>query len=328
MRTLIVLCAGGRSINKLPIFLNRHPDGKLLAEKAIEGVFPESYDRIIYTMLQSDEEKYNAAKLVLDELENKYPVETILLPEKTKGPADSVYQTIVEAKIDGEFAVRDSLNGIYIADEISGNCIAGLDLTQYNDEVFNVKSKSFIIVNEQHQVLDVIEKKFRSDVISVGLYGFNKVSDFMLAYSNLCDPNYPIIKLYLSNIISYLIGYKQRVFHCANVLKHEDWGTKETWSRLQKNYATAFIDADKILDEYLSDKNISTLISKLEPFSGTQVSIVIFTRSKQVNKKRIYDLLDEKRIKCIDMVCGVSYSVEQLMISNDVQMEDAALGVL
>ena len=46
MKSLIVLCAGGRLINGLPIFLNRHPDGKLLAEKAIEGILAESYNRI------------------------------------------------------------------------------------------------------------------------------------------------------------------------------------------------------------------------------------------------------------------------------------------
>ena len=53
MRTLIVLCAGGRVINNLPVFLNRHADGKILAEKAIEGIFAESYDEVIFTILKS-----------------------------------------------------------------------------------------------------------------------------------------------------------------------------------------------------------------------------------------------------------------------------------
>ena len=49
MRNLIVLCAGARRVNNLPIFLNRHPDGKLLAEKAIEHGQPiPGTERIVY----------------------------------------------------------------------------------------------------------------------------------------------------------------------------------------------------------------------------------------------------------------------------------------
>ena len=60
MKSLIVLCAGGRLINGLPIFLNRHPDGKLLAEKAIEGILAESYNRIYFTILKEANEKFRA----------------------------------------------------------------------------------------------------------------------------------------------------------------------------------------------------------------------------------------------------------------------------
>lgn len=326
MRTLIVLCADERIIEKKPLFLNRHPDGKLLAEKSIQGIHANLYDEIVFTILEQVDELYDASNILNDELGGKYNLKIVSLKTPTRSPAESVYYTLKELKIEGEFTVRDSLNGIKIDNEMSGNFVAGLDLTSNVEDVFNVKSKSFIVTNEQNQILDVIEKRFRSDIISVGLYGFKKASDFIMAYEKLNDKNYPIKKLYLSNIISYLIGYKERVFHCVAVSFHEDWGSYETWSRIQKKYATFFVDADKMLGTYYNDEMAEELIKKLMILSNKKTSLVLFTRSSAVDKKKIYNLLDEKKIHCIDFICKVSYSLEQIMISDESDLEKATLG--
>ena len=76
---------------------------------------------------------------------------------------------------------------IEITKNMNGNFVSGLDLTTYNQDVFKVRTKSFIVTNEQNQILDIIEKKFRSDIISVGLYGFKNTNDFIEAYRNLSD---------------------------------------------------------------------------------------------------------------------------------------------
>ncbi len=327
MRTLIVLCAGGRVINNLPVFLNRHPDGKILAEKAIEGIFAESYDEVIFTILKSINDKYQVEKILNAEISGHNNIRIYELDKPTSGPAESVYLTIKGANIEGEFAVRDSLNGITISNKITGNFVAGLDLTKYEDDVFNVRSKSFIAINEQGQVLDVIEKRFRSDIISVGLYGFKKTSDYIMAYEKLNDINYPIVKMYLSNVISYLIGYKQRVFHCASVSFHEDWGSPETWGRLQKKYATIFVDVDNLLGECYRNILANMLIEKLSVFSNKKLCLVLFTRSIGIDKKHVYDMLDEINIHCIDFICGVSHSTEQIMVSNNNELQIAALGL-
>lgn len=327
MRTLIVLCAGGRMINELPVFLNRHPDGKILAEKAIEGIFVETYDEVVFTVLKSINEKYHLDKILKTEISAHSNIRLFELDKPTSGPAESVYLTVKCAKIEGEFAVRDSLNGITISSEITGNYVAGLDLTKYEDDIFNVRSKSFIVTNEQGQVLDVIEKRFRSDIISVGLYGFKKASDFVMAYEKLNDINYPINKMYLSNVISYLIGYKQRVFHCADVSFHEDWGSPETWSRLEKKYATLFVDVDKLLSERYKDELVFGLVESLSVLSSKPLSVVLFTRSTGINKKSVYDVLGEKNIHCIDFICGVSHSAEQIMVSDGNELQKAALGL-
>lgn len=246
MRTLIVLCAGNRMIYNLPLFLQRHPEGKLLAEKAIEGIFSENYNRIVFSILAEVNHKYDAKNKIINELGKRYSVDVVILPKSTTGPAETVYKTLEYGNITGEIVVRDSHDFIRIKKDVYGNFIAGLDLTRYEKSIEELRTKSFIVLNEQNQVLDVIEKHFRSDVISVGLYGFKSSDEFKLAFEHLSDKNYPIKKLYVSHIIAYLIGYRQKVFNCVEVKEFEDWGTLNSWSKVQKRYVTCFLNMDTI----------------------------------------------------------------------------------
>ena len=246
MRTLIVPCAGTRKIDNKPLFLSYYPDNRLLALKAIEGVYPENYDRVFFTVLKETDEKFNACEIIKRENKSKYNIDFVVLDKQTNGPAETVYQTIEKAKIEGEFAVRDSHAYLSVKKDYTGNFVAGLDLTKYEKTIDNLRSKSFITINEQGQILDVVEKHFCSDVISAGFYGFKSTEDFKTAYEHLCDPNYDIQKLYLSHIISYLIGYSQRVFHRARVTDFEDWSTNTAWQNVQKWNSLCMLDLDEI----------------------------------------------------------------------------------
>lgn len=326
MRTLVVLCAGNRRINELPIFLNRHPDGKLLAEKAIEGIYPNSYDQIIYSTSKSINDEFGANNILEKEIGKKYNVLFFEQEYQTNGPAESVYLTLKGLKIEGEFVVRDSLNKIILDNNETGNFVAGLNLITYDEDVYNLRTKSFIVTNEQKQILDVIEKRLKSDIISVGLYGFKNVSDFFLAYENLNDRNYPIGKMYISNIISYLIGYKQRVFHCADVSFHEDWGTAETWSKVQKKYATVFVDIDGLMKKIYKNEYEDKLVSLLTVFSNKNQFVILFTRNKEINKKSMYQKLKLKKINCIDIISSVSFSSENFIVSDDNDLQRVLIG--
>lgn len=236
VRTLIILCAGNHKRNCLPIYLNHHPDGELLAVKAMKNVYPETYDKIIYTILQEDCEKYKAHVILQKAIPVDLPIEIFTLKMPTAGPAESAYQTVREMGITGEIAIRDCVNAICLDKSESGNFVAGLDLYAYEREIYRVHEKSFIVTNEQEQILDIVEKSFRSDIISVGLYGFRRAADFIMAYERLNDRNYPIKSLYLSNIISYLIGYRKLIFNFARVTGYEDWKNPDEWVVLRETH--------------------------------------------------------------------------------------------
>ena len=324
MRTLLVLCAGSRRINHIPVFMNRHPDGKLLAEKAIEGIYSETYQRIIYVITEIIDKEFNAKEYLLNEI--KKDIEVICISKETNGPAETVFYAIKAAHIEGEFAVRDCLNSIEIKNNIYGNFVSGLDLTTYSQDVYKIRTKSFIVVNEQNQILDIIEKRFRSDVISVGLYGFKNVEDFLMAYEKLKDPAYPIKRLYLSNIISYLIGYSQRVYHCVPVTKHEDWGSLETWNLLQREYATCIIDADRMIGEILSDGNSGNLIDSIIKSNKGKIHYVIVTAGV-VDGDKLRKSLINKGVVCSGVVSGVSQSNKMIIVSSTDELRLATMEV-
>ena len=54
MSTLIVPCVGRKIMNGIPQYLNRHPNGKLLIERSIEGVFSDKYRRVLIVLLKED----------------------------------------------------------------------------------------------------------------------------------------------------------------------------------------------------------------------------------------------------------------------------------
>lgn len=323
MKTLIVPCAGGRIIDSRPIFLNRHPTGELLAIKAILGVFPENYDRIVYTISQEMNEEYEAKNKILGANNGRFPIDVLVLKYKTNGPAETVYETIKKADIDGEFAVRDSHAYISIDKKLEGNYIAGLDLTKYEKTIEQLRGKSFIVLNEQGQILDVVEKHFCSDVISVGLYGFKKASDFLLAYEHLNDPNYPIKKLFVSHIISYLIGYKQRVFHSILASEFEDWASKTSWQRVQKNYSTCFLDLDNICNGMFPLDNV--ILKNIKQLSDVGIRFVPFT--SQESDFGIEEYLLKQGVKIMPVVCNCPASRIKTIACSEEDIMEMILGL-
>lgn len=236
VRTLIVLCADQQICMQRPLYLNRHPRGTLLAAKALENIHAEAYDRVIYTVSQEDCVKYGAKEMLQNAMQGVYPIEIFTLVQRTSGPAQSAYMTIKGMNITGEVAIRDCTSAFSLSMDVPGNFVAGLDLGRYDKEVYRVRQKSFIVVNEQGQILDIIEKSFQSDVISVGLYGFESAEDFVTAYERLSDRHHPVERLYVSNIISYLIGYRQMIFNFAEADSYEDWKDPDEWNRLREKY--------------------------------------------------------------------------------------------
>ena len=308
MRTLIVPCIGRKIINDIPQYLNRHPNGKLLLERSFEGIYNDDYNRILIVILKSDEENYNVKSILENEL-SQYPIKVVTLENMTSGPAETVYKAVKKANISGSIVVKDVDNYLRTQDTPQGNFVAGLDLNIWERDVHNLRNKSFLIVNEQGNILDIIEKQVRSDVICLGLYGFKNVHDFITAYERLNNSGYPITKLYISHIISYLIGYSNRVFRYISSVEYENWGDERLWNEMQRDYALYFVDLDAILiDGILTDSDMSKLIA----LQNRGAKFIGFTVK---NSKYEFSALSNAGIKVLKIVYDCPYSECKEIIS-------------
>lgn len=323
MRNLVVLCAGSRTVNGHPLFLLRHPDGKLIAEKVIEGIFPESYDRIVYVVLKETDQIFDAGARILSSIGRNYPVEVLQLSQKTGGPAETAYYAVKRANIKGQLFIRDSHSYIALSEKPAGNCVAGLYLMKYEKTIDNLRSKSFIVLNEQKQILDVVEKRFCSDVISGGLYGFKQAADFVMAYEKLSDPDYPIQKLYVSHIISYLIGYSRRIFHCSFISEFEDWATPGSWMRIQKKYATYFFELETVCGMDIPyEENI---IDILRQASKNGCRFIVYTSESNVDVSRLMKYMHDEKINVLQIVTGCTASRIKAIINTRELLEEMVL---
>lgn len=318
MSTLIVPCMGRKQSGGIPQYLNRHPNGKLLIEHSIDGIFSKNYDRILIVIPEEDVKKYCADTVIKKELQ-KYGVEILTLKNMTSGPAETVYTAIQKANITGSVVIKDADNYIKINNAPTGNFVAGLNLNTWERDIHNLRDKSFLILNEQGNLLDIIEKKVCSDVICLGLYGFNKAEDFVEAYKRLNDVSYPISKLYVSHIISYLIGYSGRVFRYIAASEYESWGDERLWKDMQKDYTLFFIDLDNILarDGTLSQQNKSNL-SVLQKRGAAFIG---YTVENEEYKISVLKLLRNEGLKFIKIIYGCPHSENKEIIASQEALE-------
>lgn len=318
MNTLIVPCLGRRIADGIPQYLHRHPKGKLLVERSIEGVFSAVYDRVLIVLLESDVRDYHADMVITTELK-RYPIEIVTIENMTAGPAETVYIAIKKANVSGSVVVKDVDNYLKVENVPQGNFVAGLDLNTWERDIHNLRNKSFLILNEQGNLLDIIEKKVRSDVICLGLYGFKKVEDFIKAYERLNDASYPISKLYISHVISYLIGYSGRVFHYVIASEYENWGDERLWKDMQRDYTLFFIDLDNILgtEGELSDQNKK----KLSVLQRRGASFIGYTVEDEDYKILALKVLKEAGLRFIKIIYGCPYSEKKEIIASEIELE-------
>jgi len=248
MKNLIIPCGGtsSRFPNMKPKWMLTYPDGELMIKKSISGLPIEKFDRIIITIVQSHIDEFDAYR-ILDQIfdfngENQY--ELLVLKDFTKSQSDTVYQTIKQKNIKGEVVIKDSDNYVLLDNLLDGNFVTGIDLQQFSKDVMRLKSKSFLMVNEQNIVMDIIEKQISSNIICIGVYGFSSSIELISAYEKLDDNSEEV---YISHLISYLIGLEREVFKYCLAKDYEDWGTLDDWRIVQSRKKTYFIDLDGVI---------------------------------------------------------------------------------
>ncbi len=241
---IIIPCAGKSTHfpQMRPKWMLNHPNGDLLVKQAISGFDVKPFD-IVITILKKHEEKYEVIRGMKDNIGAEITVVT--LDKQTQSQAETVYLTLKELSLNDSFFVKDSDNTFSLSTvEQDYNYVCYSDLQDY--EEINPGNKSYIEINHQRIITNIVEKQVISRFFNVGGYFFTNPKDFEGAFERL-SARAQENELYISHLIEELIVKQDIIFFGEKVDRYIDWGTFEQWSRFRKQFRTYFIDLDGVV---------------------------------------------------------------------------------
>lgn len=227
----IIVPAAGLSTrfpNTKPKYLLRDHNGVMMLRKAIEIYLRH---RITVGILQKHIDEFDA----LNELKTEFgdTINIVVIPEVTKGPADTVYQIIKQDKTEGQFLIKDC-DSYFDHMILEGNYICITQIAEH-EVLINLSAKSFVISNEQGIITNIIEKQVVSDKFCVGGYKFESAKEYCETYEKIVSHNIQK-EIFVSHIIQDML-LNDKIFVENQVMKYYDVGTAQDWKVYNESLA-------------------------------------------------------------------------------------------
>lgn len=327
---IIIIPAAGKSSRfngDAPKWMRTHPDGELMIQKSIKTFENIKKSRIYIITTDEIDKKYDVTLKLSQAIPH---VNIILLKNETKSSVETIYQGLNQIKekfdLDTPLFLKD-------ADNLVTFDLSKIDLkysfsvgVKINDfEITRIHNKSFFII-ENDFIIDFIEKRIVSNIISVGTHYFSKISEFLIPSKKILDNiSNSTSEIYVSHVIADNI-YNKVNFKIVFAENYKDYGTQADWDRERNNYKTIFCDFDgtlvhnvgkygKIRWELRNDKVIQDNIDIIKNHFQSGSQIIITTSRPNSEKEYIREFLLENGIKIYDIICGLNHS-ERLIIND------------
>lgn len=247
---LIIPISGksSRYPNVKPKWMLAHPNGNFMVIESISGLNLKQFKRIIFVHLKEHEDIYNFKKGFVDELEKNQikNYEFCALENQTKDVTETVIQAIKIMNIEGSIFIKDS-DSYFSCDNIpQGDFVFYSHLK--NTKCTKPAGSSYIVLDENNIITNIVEKQIISPHICVGGYLFESASSFLEIASNIDS----VKERYISDIIYFSMLYNKQVFRGVEIYDLEDWGTLDDWKAYKKQFATLFLDIDGVIVNHSS----------------------------------------------------------------------------
>jgi hypothetical protein len=249
MKNLIIPMCGNskRFPNVKPKWMLTHPiTNRFMGIESIMGLNLDFFDKIYYVVLEEHENKFHFLNGFREELKklgilNKTTITT--LSHSTQSQSETVYNLISQENISGFIFIKDCDNYYECNINSTENQVVYYDLNDVNE--INPKNKSYLQLDHNQSLLNIVEKKVISSTFSVGGYGFKESSIFCETFENLKDYEG---ECYVSNIIFQML-LESNKFIGNKCINFKDWGTLDSWNKYKNNYKCLFLDIDGTLIE-------------------------------------------------------------------------------
>ena len=203
----------------IPKYLLKDSNGKIMLNNAIEPYIGQY--NVTVGILKQHDDLYDSGDIV-----RQLGVNVVVLPEVTKGPADTVYQIIKLAHIDVDDSMLIKDCDSYFNHEVSDGNYICISTVSEHDVLYKIANKSFVIANEHGIAQSIVEKSIVSNEFCVGGYKFGRINDFTLVYEQLVDSM--ANEFFVSHIIQYNIS-NGKTFLTKHVTDYVDVGTIKEW---------------------------------------------------------------------------------------------------
>lgn len=246
--------------------------------EAISGLNLSDFERIHFIYLREQEDKHSFLNGFREELEDVGLLAKsnfIALGQATKDQPETVEAGIRQSNIKGPIVIKDSDNFFKVV--VSPNnsvCVADLNKVG----LIKPKNKSYITVDAQGNLLNIVEKLVISSLFCVGGYSFEDADEFVEALQRL-DKN---SERYISHVI-YQMMLNGKTFKSIESEHYSDWGTVEDWDRFKRSFGTLFVDLDGTL-VLNSSVHFPPYVATSEPI---QPNVEIIKRLQQSGKFEI-----------------------------------------
>jgi len=299
-----------------------HPmTNRLMVTEAISGLNLDFFDKIYFLCLQEHEDKYSFMKgflAELDDVELRAKSNIVLLPRQTNSQSETVYTFLNEYNVDGFIFIKDS-DGFYCCNVEERNQVAYFDLNDMDD--INARTKSYIDLDVNDVVTNIVEKRVISSTFSSGGYGFADAKEFCKAFEKLQDMDG---ECYISHIIFEMM-LSGSTFYGTKTTDFKDWGTLDAWNKYKSQYKCLFVDIDGTLITN-SSHHFPPYIGSGQPIENNinflsdlheqgKVKIVLTTSRPEKLRQITIVELQEKGISYDELVMGLPHC--QRVIIND-----------
>ena len=212
----------------MPYVFHFAEDGTQLCIKSIQGLNLSKFEHIYFVILEKLDRRYNLSELIHMQLRNMGLAEkasVVSLKESTTSQAETIYECIRQENIEGSIFVKDA-DGYFSCDFTETNGIAIYPLDKL--DMVNPHNKSYVDLDDQFYITNIIEKKIISRYFNAGGYLFEDARQFSAYYECLRDYK----GLYMSHIV-YAMLLDNISFRPFEVEGFIDWGNKHLYNNLR-----------------------------------------------------------------------------------------------
>ena len=245
MTTLLIPSAGysKRYPGVRPKWLLTAPDGLLAVQKAARSVPDEMVKRKVIAIRRDHEERFGASAAMRRAFGDE--LEILILDQDTNGPADTVSLMIERAEVDGRIFIKD-VDSFFAPSTTmpDGSFVSVADLRKWPN-MTRVGAKSFVIINEQGIISNIIEKSVISNYVSCGLYAFADSAQYQKRYRTL-QRDHQLGEVFVSHVISNSISQGD-IFTFHEEEQIVDVGTLTDWKEYTAKKMLFVIDIDGVV---------------------------------------------------------------------------------